>query len=67
MNIKALRFPFILLLIGALIIVLGSGLKVMNQSFASYVLILGMVIEGIGLVQLVAKFAKNFNSRRKLE
>lgn len=63
MTIKTFKLPIILLLVGAAIVILGSLFKIMHWPFGNGILIIGMILEVVGLLYLVIKYAKAFNSK----
>ena len=62
--IKTLKVPLILLLAGAVLIVLGSLIKIMHGPSGNGILIVGMILEVIDLFKLVVAYAKSYNSKK---
>lgn len=62
--VKTLKVPLLLLLSGAVLIVLGSLIKIMHAPSGNGILIVGMILEVIGLFKLVVAYAKSYNSKK---
>lgn len=60
---KTKKWPLLLLVLGAAILILGSVFKMMHWPFGRAVLGIGMVLEIIALAYLVVNYAMAFNSK----
>lgn len=57
--IKTYRVPFVLILLGMVVTIIGSLFKIMHWPGANLMLIIGMLIEALAIIVLIIVLLKN--------
>ena len=57
--IKTYRVPFVLILLGMVVTIIGSLFKIMHWPGANFMLIIGMLIEALAIIVLIIVLLKN--------